>query len=732
MKKAEEFASKHEYETAIRTLNDALVEIRPSSLKATVLLRMADVRQVPRQLTDALKDLRTAELLLDDIDPIKQKREHSTLLRCYLFSLRSKYYVEWGLLDIAYVWAMRAKALLPEPVNSGETSTTKEKADQFDRVRILANSVEATVLVIMEDYVSLEAAVTAALTDGVYTRFPGEKAKLLALLGLALKESARLNPLDAARSRSFIESALQDPDLPGLDRISPELALGELAIRKSEWAEAEKWITSAAGHLGSLGEHSALPAYAAWSALSARLLFERQDHKAQKEDLEAMRQILDQVLSERIKEWGDRELRAGGYGFLQYADKRSLISELMRLDLALEMENEGATRAVTHLLAAESMGTLARRIGAHRADLTEVQTQLLGNREDHALLIYFPAPDRTHLFVVDHASVRHFPLPAADYIQAARFEAEKVLRRPVQRSTPQNEVRKPQEALSNLAALLFPPEVQATLKTRSRWTIVGRDLLGEVPFEALPLDHGEYAGLAKAITHLPSLAVGLQLAERARHERRTTARKGDNSVVLLAAPDRSDLAVSTADLQAMIAAYPSKGRHLWSGTEASLDRLRKGMESASVTQLFTHGRFDEDRERAAVFLLASAQGSEPGFMGADEIESLNASPLVILTVCGAGRGYKRRGDASAADLAGAFLMAGTRCRCVVQSSYDLDVEAARQLSVHFHAALSKGDDPAEALRKARVQLAKDPLFADPFYHGLISIVGLGHEPIFSR
>ena len=68
---------------------------------------------------------------------------------------------------------------------------------------------------------------------------------------------------------------------------------------------------------------------------------------------------------------------------------------------------------------------------------------------------------------------------------------------------------------------------------------------------------------------------------------------------------------------------------------------------------------------------------------------------------------------------------------MILAPYDLEVEAARRLSIDLHAALAAGDAPAEALRKARVQLARDPSFADPFYYTLIGAVGAAHVPVFA-
>jgi hypothetical protein len=403
----------------------------------------------------------------------------------------------------------------------------------------------------------------------------------------------------------------------------------------------------------------------------------------------------------------------------------------MRLDLLLEKGRAGVERALSRLLSAGATGTLARKLAAPAASLSEVRAGLIGTAKDRAILVYFPAPDRTHLFVVDHDSTEHFPLAAADYIEAARYEAERTLRRPAKGSARDRLVREREAALAELCRQLLPQEVLVRLKERTRWTIVGEDLLGPVPFEALAPD-GAYLGTTHAIVHLPSLPIGLRLAVRARREVRTSAGAGVAAVVLLSPPLGSDRSLTDAQIGEMLGAYPSKTKEIAGGPAAGLATLRRASPVVRVAQVFAHGHYDESRERPAGMLLAPPEGQESSFVGSEEVELLDAPPLVVLTVCGAARAPKRRGDAGAADLAGAFLSAGDRARCVVQSAYDLDVDSARELSIHFHAALVGGDSPAEALRKARAALARDPDFADPFHHALIGVVGLGHEPIFVR
>src|SRR5262249_34081075 len=152
-------------------------------------------------------------------------------------------------------------------------------------------------------------------------------------------------------------------------------------------------------------------------------------------------------------------------------------------------------------------------------------------------------------------SVEHYQLGALDFIENARLKAETALQRPLGKDAGVERVKSRREACDHLAALVFPNEVCARLEKVSRLTIVGRDLFGELPFEALPLPDGQTLGTAKATTNLPSLAVGLALAERARHEKRAPARSIERAVVLVGDPSTCQLGLKTGELESMLGAY---------------------------------------------------------------------------------------------------------------------------------------------------------------------------------
>ncbi|NOT31286.1 MAG: CHAT domain-containing protein [Planctomycetes bacterium] len=714
-----ELATKGEFDAALAVLDETLATIRPRSLQATLWLSRANYHQAQGRVSAANEDLAAAEHLLAGIDEKTRRAERCGQLACYLACQRAMLYVDWGLVDLANMQVSRAQWFIPPRTAADEN---------YDRERIFANQIEARVLLTMEDYVGLERLVTEALQGEVYAKFPGEGARLLTRLGSGLKESGRTKPEDAERARVTLEEALANPELSGLDRVLPELDLAELALRRSDWEAAEKGIAAAAEAMGPLEGRAALPMHVTWSALSARLMFERNDRATTRESLEAMREGLARTLGLLVGEWGHRELRPGGYGPLQYADHQALVSELMRLDMRLDEGSAGIERALARLLAVEGTSTLARKLVAPAVSLTEVRETLLAPIPGHVLLVYFPAPNRTHLFIVRRDSVEYVPLPAADLVEIARFEAERTLRRALPDSGAEWKQGERTQALAQLQESLLPPGVCARLREFPRWTIVGEDLLGPVPFEALMLD-GAYLGRTCAIARLPSLAVGVRLAGRAREPLRS-AGPAAPSVLLLSPSLELATPLSEAEVTDMVAAYPSSSRHIALGPQAGVDTLKRTLSSVRVLQILAHGRHDPLRERPAGMLLGNADGGET-FFGAEEVAHLDTPPLVLLTVCGAGRAPKRRGDAGAADLAGAFLAAGERARSVVQSAYDLDVESARQISILFHAALLRGDAPAEAMRKARAELARDKDFADPFHHASMVVVGLGHEALFA-
>ena len=82
-------------------------------------------------------------------------------------------------------------------------------------------------------------------------------------------------------------------------------------------------------------------------------------------------------------------------------------------------------------------------------------------------------------------------------------------------------------------------------------------------------------------------------------------------------------------------------------------------------------------------------------------------------------------------LGGAWLAAGASA--VVLSPAELDVEATLEAMLALHDPLARGEGtPAEALRRARVALAKDARFGHGRYDAALQLHGLGHRAAGGR
>ncbi|MFN0007944.1 MAG: CHAT domain-containing protein [Planctomycetota bacterium] len=648
----------------------------------------------------------------------KRKPEYQRLI-AYLRIQRGRAFLVLGLLDKSSDELTLAKEGLRALGGSGTNIRAELMA-----MRLL----EGDVLASREAYAEFESAVDEFLASEDSKDPPGLRlaAQLNAHLGTALAEAARSDPARwNARARARLERSLAGAELPAMERVEPELSLCALELRAGEVKGARAHLDKADAHLGQGSARASHSQYVTFKTAQAELALAEPSEV----ELERLRDELAAILRGAVEQFANLELRPGGYGFLNYKDKRGLLSELFRLEMVVSPGATGRERAVDHLLSLGAASSLGRKLGAQPADLTRARSALLAGRPGSALVLYLPGPNRSHAFFVDADRVEHFELPGKDLLETGRFEAVKELRKPPPKDNEQNRAL---PATRALAENLLPSGLQACLRDCSRVSIVGRDLLGEVPFEALPLADGRALGVAKAVTDLPSVAVGIALVERARAERRQAAGAVPAAMTLVGAPVAAALSVRPADLEAMLGAWPSTARVLRTGTDATLAALQNLPDSTLVLQVFTHGKLDWEREEPATFLLQGDAGKEGRWCGADELREVAMPPLVLLTVCGGDMMPRRRGDGGAAGFAGTFLASGPRARCVVLSAYDIDTAAAREQSRRFYTALLSGDDPAEALRKARAALAEEPGFDDPFYYGLLRVVGAGNEPLFEQ
>ncbi|MBK7878660.1 MAG: CHAT domain-containing protein [Planctomycetes bacterium] len=563
-----------------------------------------------------------------------------------------------------------------------------------------------------------------------------DEARILAVirahLGATLNEYARLEPqvwTDSARGH--LEGALASGILTGGERVEPNLALCDLDLRAGKLADARERLNRADKDLGDEPGRSNHPQYATFKTLEARFARTNSDDAGKAELLTRRRDELVETLGSAVEKFKVLDLWRGGHGILSNGDMRGLLGELIELERLLAPGAAGVERAFEHLLSIEKASTLVRKLGASPADLARVRGTLLAGRSDHAVLHYLFGPVRSYVFYVDSKSVECFPLASRDELESLLLEVEAELSIPPAAA----QSKGPARALKSTQAFserMLPAELCTKLLRCDRVTIIGREMLGNVPFEALLLGSGPRLGLHLAVADVPSASVGALLVERARTLGSASPSGGARSAALVGMPKGPRWSLASSSAEAMLAPFDAKARHVALGERATRSALDEGARFARLLVVLTHGKQNWERVDPATLLLQGETPSETVWIGASELSTFSSPELVVLLACGADVEPARRGDAGSAGLAGTLLSGGARARCVILGSFDLDSGAATTLGRLLNEALVGGADPASALRQARKTMAARPEFADPFYWGLLRAVGAGHETLFSK
>src|SRR5262249_53621798 len=157
-------------------------------------------------------------------------------------------------------------------------------------------------------------------------------------------------------------------------------------------------------------------------------------------------------------------------------------------------------------------------------------------------------------------------------------------------------------AAQESADVLLPPLLRRSLAGWSSVAIVGLESLGYLPFELLPGPDGRRLGTTHAVTYLPSLPVGVWLAEHRRAA--ATPRPGAARVRIIACPD----AVAPATLRDRPQPLPFGDEETanlcaaTAGTEVQVLRGAAatasacfGADGSDFVQVLAHGVRDERR-----------------------------------------------------------------------------------------------------------------------------------------
>jgi CHAT domain-containing protein/tetratricopeptide (TPR) repeat protein len=410
-----------------------------------------------------------------------------------------------------------------------------------------------------------------------------------------------------------------------------------------------------------------------------------------------------------------------------------------------------------------------RRRSPRYAELTrpeEVSTpQIQALLDDGTLLLeYSLGRERSYLWAVDAASLHTLVLPGRDDVErAARAFHEAV-------SAPASPGGGDRIRLGGALGRMLLGPVAGELGHR-RLAIVADGALHFIPFDVLPEPRTAGDGRARGPAPAPLLqrheVVELPSAAVLAVERRQLAHRppAPRLAIVLADPvfQREDPRVARAGVTGAPAGGEgdagggNRGRGA-AGAGADFSRLRFSRREAEAiaalappgavvaeldfaanrglalsgrlrdyryVHFATHGSLDTARPELSGLVLSRVDpAGRPveGFLRLRDIYALDlAADLVVLSGCQTALGKEIRGE-GLLGLTRGFLYAGAPR--VVASLWWIDDRATAELMASFYRAMWIGGlRPAAALRQARLALAAERRFRDPFYWGAFVLEG---------
>lgn len=203
-----------------------------------------------------------------------------------------------------------------------------------------------------------------------------------------------------------------------------------------------------------------------------------------------------------------------------------------------------------------------------------------------------------------------------------------------------------------------------------------------------------------ALAELDQLGFGLLRGSRGLNDRLTNSAEEGEAILRLAPPGRSMLAL---------------------GADANLDLVRSGeLGGYQYIHIASHGLPSSESDLSSLVLSRFDEHGRPRAwrLPAYEISQLDLpAEMVVLSACETGL-IEENGREEVSGLSRAFLYAGARR--VVATLWNVDDRATTELMIRFYRALWKeGLPPAEALRKAQVEMRKTEWAAPPFWAGFV-------------
>lgn len=419
-----------------------------------------------------------------------------------------------------------------------------------------------------------------------------------------------------------------------------------------------------------------------------------------------LNELLDR-LEQTLEAWSDSELREGGLGFLDFADRREAVSTALEATAALR----GEEAAFDLLMLIQSKSSLDRAQGHTAPTLADAGRALCSNGS--GVLSFIAGLEELTVMVLDSsgASFIRVPWGAQELKDVDALSSGLTLPgQPGRLAGP----------AKRLGQRLFGGEIGRAISGWDHAYVIGRDLLRELPLGMVDWK-GEPLGLQLPLTYLPSIPTGVALAGKWRKSGLRTPQfllgELDGRPVGL-----SDSTLSPSQARALRRSVP-KGADGERVRTASLEQLGSGLlEDAGFATVFAHGLLDLQRARPSGMWLGP---SATDVLWCQDVAQLSVAQVMVLSACGAARTNSRLGDGGVGSLGGAMLEAGALT--VVLAGAEVPRDATVLLTAELQERLSAGEAPAYALLGAKQAVAARPEFRDPYHWANFHAMGVGHR-----
>jgi CHAT domain-containing protein len=348
----------------------------------------------------------------------------------------------------------------------------------------------------------------------------------------------------------------------------------------------------------------------------------------------------------------------------------------------------------------------------------------LSNYKDTLFLEYAVSADRVMLFAitinpVSYApSVKIFRLPINSKALSSKVES---FRRHLADRNPLFA-----DASRDLYNLLIK-RAESHLIGKKKICIIPDGFLWDLPFQALQNARRRYLIEEKPIFFAPSLSVLIEMSgQPSRLGKEFSLLALANPTIPKSVPSKlSPLPEAETEVEELnsLNLGPSK---IAIGDSATESLLKTESKHFSALHLATHGVLNNNNPLRSHLVLAADKDNEDGILEASEIMRLNLNAdLVALSACETARGRIGAGE-GVVGISWAFFLAG--CRSTLVSQWKVNSDSTARLMAKFYQKIGKTTsrikpDKSQALRRASLEILKDPRYGHPFYWAGFVLVG---------